>query len=142
MLAFDRVNRCVTVEGGVQWPALLEFLDSAQRGQPQQWGIYQKQTGADRLTLAGARSCNAHRRGLKLPPIVDQVECIDLLNLEGDLVTCSRMSHPDLFSLTIGGYGLLGIITRVGLHPSVKLSLHLDRAFVRLPDEIDVRTAL
>lgn len=115
VLAFDRVNGCVTVEGGIQWPALLEFLDTEQRGQPQQWGIYQKQTGADRLTLAGSLSCNAHGRGLKLPPIVDQVECIDLLNAAGDVVTCSRTRQTDLFSLAIGGYGLFGIITRVVL---------------------------
>jgi len=115
VLAFDRINGCVTVEGGIQWPALFEFLDTAQRGQTERWGIYQKQTGANRLTLAGALSCNAHGRGLTLPPIVDQVESIDLLNSEGDLLTCSRTCHPDLFSLAIGGYGVFGIITRVVL---------------------------
>ena len=40
----------------------------------QRWGIVQKQTGADRLSLGGALACNAHGRGLALKPIVDQVE--------------------------------------------------------------------
>ena len=115
VLAFDRGNGSVTVEGGIQWPTLLDFLDTEQRGQPRQWGIHQKQTGADRLTLGGTLSCNAHGRGLRLPPIVDQVESIDLMNSAGDLVTCSRKQHRDLFSLAIGGYGLFGIITRVVL---------------------------
>ena len=44
------------------------------------WGIVQKQTGADRLSLGGALSCNAHGRGLALKPIVDQVESFDLLD--------------------------------------------------------------
>lgn len=115
VLAFDRVKGQVTVEGGIQWPALFEFLDTAQRGEPRQWGIYQKQTGADRLTLAGALSCNAHGRGLSLPPIADQVEGIELLNARGELVTCSRTNNRNLFSLAIGGYGLFGIITLVVL---------------------------
>ena len=57
-------RRCLTarvkVEGGIQWPGLLEFLETAQRGEKQPWTIHQKQTGADRLTLGGALSCNAH----------------------------------------------------------------------------------
>ena len=115
VLGFDRGNGSVTVEGGIQWPALLEFLDTEQSGELRQWGIYQKQTGADRLSLGGTLSCNAHGRGLRLPPIVDQVESIDLMNSAGDIVTCSRKQHRDLFSLAIGGYGLFGIITRVVL---------------------------
>ena len=47
------------------------------------WGIVQKQTGADRLSLGGALACNAHGRGLNLKPIVDQVESFDLLDATG-----------------------------------------------------------
>ena len=49
-------------------------------GRGRQWGIYQKQTGADRLSIGGALSCNAHGRGLNLKPIVQQVEAFDLLD--------------------------------------------------------------
>ena len=89
----------------------------------QRWGIVQKQTGADRLSLAGALSCNAHGRGLTLKPIVDQVEAFDLLTASGEVVTCSRHQQPDLFSLAIGGYGLFGLITSVQLRlrPRVKV---------------------
>ena len=92
VLDFDRDNGSVTVEGGIQWPELLDFLETAQRGAELSWGIYQKQTGADWLTLAGALSCNAHGRGLTLPPIVDQVESFDLMTPDGDVVRCSRTS--------------------------------------------------
>jgi FAD/FMN-containing dehydrogenase len=121
--AFDETRGQVTVEGGIQWPALLAFLATAQRGRPQPWGIYQKQTGADRLTIAGALSCNAHGRGLTLPPIVDQVESFVLMNGAGDELTCSRTRHPGLFALAIGGYGLFGIITRVTLRLQRALKL-------------------
>jgi FAD/FMN-containing dehydrogenase len=115
VLAFDRAGGTVTVEGGIQWPALLAYLDAAQRKDAHPWGICQKQTGADRLTLAGALSCNAHGRGLSLRPIVDQVEQFELINADAELVRCTRTENPELFSLAVGGYGLFGVITSVVL---------------------------
>ena len=84
-----------------------------QAGRERQWGIYQKQTGADRLSLAGALSCNAHGRGLTLGPIVQQVESFDLVDADGEVRTCSRSRNAELFGLAIGGYGLFGVIARV-----------------------------
>jgi FAD/FMN-containing dehydrogenase len=144
VLEFDTERGLVTVEGGILWPALIEYLDRVQQDQvrlkpdttastvrlkpdttapTRQWGIIQKQTGADRLSLAGALSCNAHGRGLALKPIVDQVEAFDLLDHAGCVRTCSRRENPELFRLAIGGYGLFGLITRVQLRlrPRVKV---------------------
>lgn len=105
----------VTVEGGIQWPALLDGLARRQAGRAHAWSIHQKQTGADRLTLAGALACNAHGRGLTLPPIAAQVEAFDLVNWRGDVVTCSRTQNTELFRLAIGGYGLFGVVSRITL---------------------------
>jgi len=123
VLAFDAVAGLVTVEGGIQWPALLEHLERLQVGSAGQWGIYQKQTGADRLTLAGALACNAHGRGLTLKPLVQQVEAFDLVDCRGQVMTCSRREHSDLFRLAVGGYGLFGVIARITLRlrPRVKV---------------------
>ena len=123
VVSFDPARGHVTVEGGIQWPALLSALARLQRGQRHQWGIVQKQTGADRLTLAGALSCNAHGRGLAIGPIVQQVESFDLMDHTGTVRTCSRTQQPDLFRLAIGGYGLFGVITQVTLRlqPRVKV---------------------
>ena len=123
VLAFDDSRGVVTVEGGIQWPQLIDYLNQTQQGRDRQWGIYQKQTGADRLSLAGALSCNAHGRGLNLKPIVQQVDAFDLLGPDSEVRTCSRTQHRDLFRLAIGGYGLFGIITRVELRlrPRVKV---------------------
>lgn len=123
VLAFDDERGSVTIEGGTQWPAIIAYLNRAQDGRDRQWGIVQKQTGADRLSIAGALSCNAHGRGLSLKPIVDQVEAFDLVDHAGEVRTCSRAAHRDLFGLAIGGYGLFGIISRVQLklRPRVKV---------------------
>src|SRR5262249_42150908 len=61
---FNADEGTMAVEGGIQWPQLLDFLNREQNDRERQWGIYQKQTGADRLSVGGALSCNAHGRGL------------------------------------------------------------------------------
>lgn len=130
VLALDAERGAITVEGGIQWPQLLDHLNRVQEGAGRQWGIYQKQTGADRLSIGGALACNAHGRGLNLKPIVQQVEEFDLLDPQGEIRTCSRSSHPELFMLAIGGYGLFGIVTRVrlALRPRVKVRRVVDLA--------------
>jgi FAD/FMN-containing dehydrogenase len=115
VLAFDPDRGSVTVEGGIQWPGLLEHLNRVQQGRASQWGIWQKQTGADRLSIGGALACNAHGRGLTLGPIIQQVERFDIVGPDGEVRTCSRTERPDLFRLAIGGYGLFGVISRVQL---------------------------
>ena len=119
----DPAAGIVTADAGIQWPELIAGLQAAQEGRAAQWGIVQKQTGADRLSLAGALACNAHGRGLTLGPIIQQVESFDLLDVRGNVRTCSRQENADLFRLAIGGYGLFGVITRVRLRlrPRVKV---------------------
>ncbi len=65
VLSLDRDKGLVEVEAGIEWPELLAFLAEAQRDQQTNWGIVQKQTGADRLSIGGALASNVHGRGLK-----------------------------------------------------------------------------
>ena len=93
------------------WPALVDYLLKAQAGRPSsQWGIAQKQTGADRLTIGGALAANVHGRGLKMKPFIADVESFVLVDARGDIRTCSRTENGELFRLAIGGYGLFGVI--------------------------------
>lgn len=80
-----------------------------------QWGIAQKQTGADTFTLGGTLSANGHGRGLTLAPFIQDVEALDLLQANGTVIRCSRRENRELFGLVIGGYGLFGVITEVTL---------------------------
>ena len=115
VLAFDREQGRIQVEGGLQWPALLAYLDETQRGAEPRWAIAQKQTGADRLSLGGAVAANVHGRGLAMPPFVADVEEIVVVDASGDARTCSRTADPDLFRLVVGGYGLFGVVYSVTL---------------------------
>jgi FAD/FMN-containing dehydrogenase len=115
VMDFDAERGLVTVEAGIQWPALFAHLAWANATQPGGWGVAQKQTGADRMTLGGALASNIHGRGLRFKPIVGDVEAFELVDASGALVRCSRGENADLFGLAIGGYGLFGPIATVTL---------------------------
>ena len=67
-LRLDPESGQLLVEGGIEWPELIAYTVSGQAGRSRPWGIAQKQTGADRLTIGGALSANVHGRGLAMPP--------------------------------------------------------------------------
>jgi FAD/FMN-containing dehydrogenase len=143
---FDSERGLVTVDAGIQWPALLAACATAPAAPDgARWGIRQKQTGADRLTLGGALAANIHGRGLRLPPIVGDVEAFTLVGPDGAARRCARDENADLFRLAIGGYGLFGVIAdvtlrlapRVPVRRSVEI-LTLDE-LVRVPEERDTR---
>jgi len=115
IIHFDRERGLIEVEAGTEWPELIGYLVRSQRGSSPSWGIAQKQTGADRLSLGGALAANVHGRGLRLRPIIQDVESFELVNAEGETIRCSRSENGELFALVIGGYGLFGIVSKVVL---------------------------
>ena len=120
---FDAEKGEVEVGAGTQWPSLISDLLELQRGQEHQWGIVQKQTGADRLSIGGTLAANAHGRGLTYKPIVQDVEAFTLIDAKGDVRRCSRRENTELFRLAIGGYGLFGVLAsvRLRLAPRTKI---------------------
>jgi FAD/FMN-containing dehydrogenase len=136
VLHFDSHRGIVEVEAGIQWPALIEYLLTIQKGQSGQWGIAQKQTGADLLSIGGAIAANVHGRGLRLRPIIADVESLVLIDGEGDLRRCSRRENAELFRLVVGGYGLFGVVR------SITLRLVPRRKMERLVEIIDVEALM
>ena len=115
VLNLDRQTGIMEVEAGIEWPKLIDGYLTLQNGDGQTWGIAQKQTGADRLTVAGTIAANAHGRGLKMKPFVSDVESFVLVDATGTAHMCSRAENPELFRLVHGGYGLFGVVTSVRL---------------------------
>jgi len=116
VLNFDKTSGLLTVEAGILWTQLLDYLESNQDQKAEKlWGISQKQTGADSLSIGGTLSANAHGQGLCLKPFISDVESFILINAEAKEIFCSRTENYDLFRLVIGGYGLFGIIYSVTL---------------------------
>jgi FAD/FMN-containing dehydrogenase len=134
VIDFDRERGLITVEAGIDWPRLVNHLLWANAGQASHWGIVQKQTGADDLTIGGALSANIHGRGLRLRPFVADVESFDLVDATGSLVTCSRAQNAPLFSLASGGYGLFGPIARVTLRLAQRRKIERRVTIARVDD--------
>ncbi len=131
VVSLDGTRGVVEVEAGADWVRLVDWLVAKQRGQSESWGIRQKQTGADRLTIGGALAANVHGRGLTMRPIVADVEAFEIVLADGDVRVCSRTRDAELFSLVIGGYGVFGVVTRVWLRLSRRRTL---RRVVRMTD--------
>lgn len=107
----DAETGILSVEAGIQWPELLAELKSLQSGIDPGWTFRQKQTGGDRMSLAGSLSSNIHSRGLTFRPFVDDLESFTLVGPECEPRRIDR-SNP-LFNYAVGGYGLFGIVTQV-----------------------------
>jgi len=120
ILRFDAATGLIEAEAGMFWPELIRgYLDlqkdDLQKDSARAWGIAQKQTGADRLSLGGTLGANGHGRGLTMAPLISDVESLVLVDAAGEVRSCSRNENADLFRLVAGGYGLFGVVTSVTL---------------------------
>jgi len=113
VFSLDSDKGIVHVEAGIEWPDLIKHLVDSQEGSWPQWGIVQKQTGGDRLSIGGSMSANAHTRGINFKPMVQDIESFTLVNADGEVLNVSRNENSELFKLVIGGYGLFGVIAEV-----------------------------
>ncbi|MCE2647085.1 MAG: FAD-binding oxidoreductase [Burkholderiaceae bacterium] len=136
VLGSDASRGWLRVEAGAMWPAIIEAthrMPASADGTA--WAIRQKQTGVDDVTLGGSIAANAHGRGLQMQPLVDDIEDLALVDPQGDVVTCSRTEHPELFAKVVGGYGLFGIVH------AATLRLTPRRKVRRLVDVLDLADA-
>ena len=115
VISFDRERGLFEAEAGIQWPRLIRAYLEAQTDETKQWGIAQKQTGADTFTLGGSLSSNVHGRGLTMKPLISNIESFSLITADGKSIRCSREENNELFRHAIGGYGLFGVIDTVTL---------------------------
>jgi len=134
VIDFDPEEGTVTVGAGIQWPKLISSTIALQQDALVQWGIRQKQTGADRLSLGGALAANAHGRGLRFKPLIDDIESFILVDAEGALRRCSRSENAELFALAVGGYGLFGVVVQVTLRLAPRVKLRRDVEIIDLED--------
>jgi FAD/FMN-containing dehydrogenase len=144
VFAFDAERGEVEAGAGITWPALIDWLHTAQQGTTRPWSIIQKQTGADRLTLGGALSANVHGRVLGRAPIIADVVAFTLIDANGQLRRCSREENTELFRLAIGGYGLFGPIVSVRLRLAPRHKVRREVAVLAVADVVatlEARTA-
>jgi FAD/FMN-containing dehydrogenase len=65
-------------------------------------------------TLSGAAAMNIHgKNNYAVGTIGDAIEEFDLVLADGEVRTCSRERNADLFHAAIGGFGVLGVFSRI-----------------------------
>ncbi len=109
ILAWDPESGVIEAEGGLSieklWKRIL----------PDGWWP-RVVSGTMFPTLAGAAAANIHgKNNFAVGTIGDAIDEFDIVLPSGELCTCNRTSHADLFHAAIGGFGMLGVFTRVVL---------------------------
>ena len=104
-IAFDGDSGVLRCEGGVLFSEILEFAV------PRGWFL-PVTPGTRYVTVGGAiandvHGKNHHRAGT----FGEHLRCFELLRSDGARLLCSPMENVDLFTATIGGLGLTGVIT-------------------------------
>lgn len=99
----DTANATYRVHGGARWSQVIAALD------PIGFGPKVMQSNND-FGVAATFCVNAHGWPVPHGPMGATVRSLRMMLPDGDVVTASRDENADLFSLTMGGYGLTGAI--------------------------------
>jgi hypothetical protein len=89
------------------------------------------------LTLGGAVAAHIHGRGLSCSSLLDDIEALEVVLADGTLVDRDRHRNRELFSLTVGGYGLLGVVTSAILRLVPRRRVQRVLALERMGNTID-----
>lgn len=104
----DTENRRMGVHAGTRWYDVIGAAD------PLGLGLRVMQSNND-FGVAATFCVNAQGWPVKEGPMGSTVRSFEMILPDGEVVTCSRGQNADLFGMTIGGYGLTGIITQMDI---------------------------
>jgi FAD/FMN-containing dehydrogenase len=102
-MRLDEAGDVLWVQAGATWDDVIPFLDARGRS------VIVMQSNSS-FSVGGSLSVNCHGWQYGLPPIASTVESFRLMKADGEIVRCSRSENAELFSLSLGGYGLFGVI--------------------------------
>ncbi|HKX45317.1 MAG TPA: FAD-binding oxidoreductase, partial [Planctomycetota bacterium] len=141
ILDFDEESGVADLEGGVT------IRDLWRHSVPRRhWPMVV--SGTMFPTVAGAAAMNIHgKNNYKVGTFGDAILDFDLVLPDGTLVTCDREREPDLFHAAIGGFGMLGVFTRIRLRTKRVHSGDLEvqavatRTLAEMMDQFEARKA-
>lgn len=100
----DTANGIYRVHAGARWGQVIAALD------PIGFSPKVMQSNND-FGVAATFCVNAHGWPVPHGPMGSTVRAFRMVTDQGEWITCSRDENSDLFALTMGGYGLTGLIT-------------------------------
>ncbi len=95
-------------------------------------------------TVSGAVSTGTHGTGRDSASLAAQITALELVTADGEVLTCSRDEHPDVFAAARVGLGALGVITAItfSVEPLFFLQAREEpMAFDRVTAEFDALVA-
>lgn len=120
ILAWDSVSGLLDVEPGVTVAELAHCVQATGWWPP-------VVPGTAAPTLGGCVSANVHgKNNWKVGPLGEHLVEIELLLADGSFVVASPGENAELFTAAVGGFGLLGVVTRIRLH------MHRSSGWLRL----------
>ncbi len=102
--------------GGTRWSSVIDTLD----GHGFSPSVMQPYND---FSVAGAFATNAHGWSTQSGSVGSTALSLRMIKADGSLVTCARRTNSELFRVSMGGYGLFGVITEVQLQmaPNARL---------------------
>ncbi len=115
--SFDRPNRLVTVQAGIELGQLNRRLARVGLAMTNLGDIaYQ--------SLAGAISTGTHGSGVGFTGIAGQIRGMRIVTATGDIVECSASQNTELFHVARVGLGAFGIISDLTIEVERSFNLH------------------
>jgi alditol oxidase len=120
VVALDPAKKTVTVEAGIRYGTLGEFL------QGQGYGLHNL-ASLPHISVAGSIATATHGSGVKNGNLATAVSGIEFVTAAGEVVTLSKEKDGDQFLGAVVGLGGLGVVTKVTLdvQPSYLVRQHV-----------------
>ena len=108
VVRFDPASKTITVQAGITWKALQSYID------PYGLAVMVMQTYAN-FTVGGSISVNVHGRYVGAGPLAISLLGLQYVDAVGNVKYASPEENAEAFSMLVGGYGAIGIITEATL---------------------------
>ena len=114
VVSLDRASRTVTVEGGITYGELGEYLHANGHA-------LGNMASLPHISIAGACATATHGSGTANGNLATAVSAIEFVDAAGDIITLTRQRDADRFDGAVVSLGALGVVT--------KLTLDIEDAF-------------
>jgi decaprenylphospho-beta-D-ribofuranose 2-oxidase len=107
VITFENVGNSVTVESGITWKLLQEFLITKNRA-------VRVMQDSNIFTIGGSIGSNVHGKDIRYGSLIESINWFKIVDSSG-IETLVDRNNKELFESVVGGFGLFGIITEVNL---------------------------
>ncbi|GIQ69140.1 FAD-binding protein [Xylanibacillus composti] len=119
IIALDREKHQITVEGGIRYGELCQYLHQAG------YALHNL-ASLPHITVAGACATATHGSGDQNGNLATVVASLEVAKADGETVTLSRGNHPDFAGAAVN-LGAIGIVTKLTLDliPAFQMRQHV-----------------